>query len=65
MLRGDIDIAVVGDVRRALEDSIERALSSVTVDLAAVTHLDRVMHLSETADPGETASTGGEPAATT
>jgi anti-sigma B factor antagonist len=40
MVRGEVDIAVVGELRRALEDGIERCVRAVCVDLSDVTHLD-------------------------
>jgi len=40
VLRGDVDLAVVSELRRALEDALEVAARRVIVDLHEVTHLD-------------------------
>jgi anti-anti-sigma factor len=40
VLRGDVDLAVVSELRRVLENALEVAPRRVTVDLDGVTHLD-------------------------
>jgi anti-anti-sigma factor len=40
IVRGEVDIAVVAELRRALEDALEMPAPAVSVDLTDVRHLD-------------------------